>query len=330
MALLWRVRPMPAQLGRLSLGFSTTGIQYKRKPLSPEQQKKRDLEIQQSVAGPHHGESVWVFYHFMDGHTVYSLTPVLKALKALRQIYYKGKKLQPSKFRKDYWQHMAMISFPSGYGNVGQRMFQRLRECKVHHQLSWTNNMYYDKYGRPLTKYQIGKKLNHQRANTIADMAAVLGGLGKGNNIWQPVTDDPEKLANLDAADEKRIKVDEEEGRLARVKVNIWWMDTEDAQYADSWPSNVTHHRFDQAYRDAHESDGAKILRRANDANGWIDFSPEIELAEDRIETEMAKEVEEGEQATESKEEGIAESKDEEKVTEPKKAEKATESNTTQ
>ena len=69
--------------------------------------------------------------------------------------------------------------------------------------------MFYDKDGSPLTKYERGEKLNDQKANTIADMAAVLGGRGKGNKIWMPVTENPEELANLEADNEKNIKKDE-------------------------------------------------------------------------------------------------------------------------
>lgn len=140
-----------------------------------------------------------------------------------------------------------MIQFPEGYGEVGRSVFQRLRECKTLHELSWGDDMFYDKDGNPLSKHERGKKLNNQKANAIADMAAVLGGKGKGNKIWTAMADDkPEDLANVEAADEKNVKKDDE-GTKALVKAEVWWVNDQDRNFARRWPSNVTHHRFNEA-----------------------------------------------------------------------------------
>lgn len=142
---------------------------------------------------------------------------------------------------------MAMIQFPEGSGEVGRSVFQRLRECKTLHELSWSDDMFYDKDGKPLSKHERGKKINDQKANTIADMAAVLGGKGKGNKIWKSVSQDsPAALTDAEASSEESPKKDEE-GTDELVKAEVWWMNDQDRNYANKWPANVTHHLFNEA-----------------------------------------------------------------------------------
>ncbi|KAI0145940.1 transcriptional regulation of mitochondrial recombination-domain-containing protein [Hypoxylon sp. NC0597] len=238
-----RVNSITAQLGRLSLGISRTSIRFSH---TNKREEKRRKELERSQFPPHHGEKIWILNHFLDGMTVYSHSPVVKAKKSLRQLPFNGKKLKPRKFRKDYWRPLAMIQFPEGYGEVGRSVFQRLRECKTLHELAWGDDMFYAEDGKPLTKHERGKKLNDQKANTIADMAAILGGTGKGNKIWMPVTEDPKELANLAADDEKNVKEDKQ-GVKALVKAEVWWVNDQDRNFAESWPSNISHHRFDEA-----------------------------------------------------------------------------------
>ncbi|KAI1144059.1 transcriptional regulation of mitochondrial recombination-domain-containing protein [Hypoxylon sp. FL0543] len=230
-----RVNSITAQLAKLPFGISRTCVRFKSMTKEEVEEKKK-----------HHGLKIWIFHHFLDGMTVFTLNPVMKASKSLRQIAFNGKKLKPSKFRKDYWRPLAMIQFPEGYAQVGLSVYQRLYECKRLHQLSWGDEMFYDGAGNPLTKHERGKKLNDQKANTIADMAAVLGGTGKGNKIWMPVTDNPKELANLEAGNDKAVKEDEK-GVKALVKAQVWWKNKEDSKFAKSWPPNVTHYAFDEA-----------------------------------------------------------------------------------
>ncbi|KAI0115119.1 transcriptional regulation of mitochondrial recombination-domain-containing protein [Daldinia grandis] len=235
-----RVNPITVQLSRLPLGISWTGLRFKSTAPNKEKRKK---ELAASKFLEHHGEKIWVHGHILEGLTVYSHKPVLKASKALRQLAFNGKKLKPSKFRSDYWRTFALIQFPEGFGAVGRSVYQRLRECKKLHELSWSDDMFYDKIGKPLTKHERGSKLNDQKTNVVADMAAVLGGLGKGNQIWMPVSQDPKILANLEAGDEKNLKKENDVVK-ALVKAQVWWFDDEDRNFAKSWPPNVTHHRL--------------------------------------------------------------------------------------
>ncbi|KAI0847749.1 transcriptional regulation of mitochondrial recombination-domain-containing protein [Daldinia vernicosa] len=239
-----RVNSITVQFKRLPLGISWTGLRFKSTATNKE---KRQKELAASEFQVHHGEKIWIYSHILEGMTVYSHRPVLKANKALRQLTFNGKKLKPSKFRRDYWRTFAMIQFPEGFGDVGRSVFQRLRECKKLHELSWDNDMFYDKDGKPLTKHERGSKINDQKTNTVADMAAVLGGLGKGSRIWMTVSQDPKILANLEAGDEKNLKKDENGVVKALVKAQVWWFDDKDRNFAKSWPPNVTHYRFDQA-----------------------------------------------------------------------------------
>ncbi|KAI2466565.1 transcriptional regulation of mitochondrial recombination-domain-containing protein [Annulohypoxylon bovei var. microspora] len=250
-----RINPITAQFAKLSLGISRTSVRFSQTSTKHEARQK---EIAKSKAAPDHGEKIWIFFHIIDGFTVYSHRPVLQATKALRQISFNGRKLKPSKFRKDYWQTLAMIGFPEGYGKVGESVYHLLRECKSLHQLSWDDDQFYNnpEDKKPRTKRTRGRKLNDMKKSTIADMAAVLGGLGKGSKIWQPMTENPKELANLEVGDEKTRKTDED-GLKALVKAKIWWLDDLDRNYAQSWPSNVTHHRFDRS-----------------DVKGWFNYQP--------------------------------------------------------
>ena len=77
-----------------------------------------------------------------------------------------------------------MIELPEGYGEVGRSLYQRLRECKTLHELAWGDEMYHDdKTGRLLTRSERGRKLKDQKPYIVADIAAVLGGIGKSNKI---------------------------------------------------------------------------------------------------------------------------------------------------
>ncbi|KAF3063610.1 hypothetical protein GL218_01425 [Daldinia childiae] len=239
-----RVNSITVQFNRLPLGISWTGLRFKSTAPNKE---KREKELAASAFPEHHGEKIWIYGHILDGMTVLSHRPVLKANKALRQLSFNGKKLKPSKFRRDYWRPFAMIQFPEGFGEVGRSVFQRMRECKKLHELSWSDDMFYDKEGKPLTKHERGSKINDQKTNTVADMAAVLGGLGKGNLVWMTVSQDPNILANLEAGDEKNLKKDEDGVVKALVKAQVWWADDKDRNFAKSWSPNVTHYRFDQA-----------------------------------------------------------------------------------
>ncbi|KAK6081996.1 hypothetical protein SCUP515_02775 [Seiridium cupressi] len=169
-----------------------------------------------------------------------------KVNKALRQIPFNGKKLKPAKIRKDYWRPMAMIQFPEGMGHIGRSVFHIMREFKMQHDLAWGDALLRDdETNRTLTRHERGEKLNEvQRANAIADMAAVLGGAGKGNKMWLPVMEGMESLVETSG----ETRADEETGSTAGLlRTNIFWANELDKNFAMEWPANVSHNLFSEA-----------------------------------------------------------------------------------
>jgi hypothetical protein len=144
---------------------------------------------------------------------------------------------------------MALIQFPEGLGPVGESVFQRLREFRRLHELSWGDEILFDETGRTRTKRERGAALNNQKANTIADMAAVLGGAGSGNKMWVEVKDAaPNEDYNAPAKGEtvaneatKREKLLDPDGLRELAEVMVYWADEQLQNYAERWTPNVIH-----------------------------------------------------------------------------------------
>ncbi len=115
---------------------------------------------------------------------------------------------------------MALIQFDAGAGVAGQSVFQKLREFRRLHELSWGHQkqaLY--AMDRPAR----GEALNDQRSNSIADMAAALAGSGQGNRIWQGVS-------GGERATEPTL-----------AQATIFWANEQDRNIAETWSSNVRH-----------------------------------------------------------------------------------------
>lgn len=74
-----------------------------------------------------------------------------------------------------------MIRFDKGQGEIGRNVFQKLREFRRMHELAWG---WQAKDLIRMNKKQRGKTILDQKRNAIADIAAVLGGAGRGNLMW--------------------------------------------------------------------------------------------------------------------------------------------------
>ncbi|KAK7965102.1 hypothetical protein PG988_010106 [Apiospora saccharicola] len=251
------LRSITEQLGRLSVSISraasarqasTSAVTAKAKAkakatatttTTPTKPRK---EVIPTKFEPGHGEKIWIFTNFINGLTVYSHNPVLKANRALRQIPFNGKKLKPSKIRKDYWRPMAMIQFPEGQGHIGRSVYHIMREFRMRHDLGWEDSMIHDKEsGRTLTRHERGQKLNGmQKPNAVADIAAVLSGVGMGNKMWQSPKEGPETATEVSMTDEKTGEV------ASLLKTQVWWVNPLDKNYAHSWSKNVSHYAFDE------------------------------------------------------------------------------------
>ncbi|KAF4969674.1 hypothetical protein FSARC_3120 [Fusarium sarcochroum] len=197
---------------------------------------------------PAHGENIYVFGHRRSDQIIYSFDKKLDGFHDLKQLPFNGKKTKPAKLRKDYWSPFAHISFPAGKGAIGRSVFQKLRELKHLHEVAWDDEFRHkrpeeytaadhkriaeeEKKGnkdfRPIrTKEERGIALNAQKSNSIADMAAILSGAGRGNKI---VTSE---------GDESSPR------KLLGVKVN--WANDQDREYAEEWSQNVSHGLFEK------------------------------------------------------------------------------------
>lgn len=123
-----------------------------------------------------HGHHIFVYNNLRTNQVVYSLTRVLKNNAALRQLPYLGKKTVPAALRKDLWLPLATISFKTPA--QGLTAFRKLREFRRLHETAYPLELVRQKEGKNkgllMGKKQRGRVLMDQKANSVADMAAVL------------------------------------------------------------------------------------------------------------------------------------------------------------
>ncbi|KAI0396899.1 hypothetical protein F5Y17DRAFT_44059 [Xylariaceae sp. FL0594] len=243
-----RISPLMAQLGQL-VGGGVSRIGIRTIKTAPPANKKPHGPP--PVLPPGHGERLFVFHHIWQGMTVLSTSPVMKP-RSLRQIPFRGKKLQPAKIRKDQWKPLAMIQFPEGQGEVGRSVYERMMECRKLHDYAWDDEMLYDERGKILSKRERGRAMNQkQKAFTVADMAAVLGGLGKGNKVV--VAPDTEAAGEGETEGTPATAVENSEAFFKTddgttlVRATVWWDNPQDKNYAKTWPKNVRHELFENA-----------------------------------------------------------------------------------
>ncbi|TAQ86489.1 hypothetical protein B7494_g5186 [Chlorociboria aeruginascens] len=198
-----------------------------------------------------HGREIFVFNHLQTNQVVYSLTRALNNNDALKQIPYNGKKTVPRALRKDLWAPFAVLQFPTFASEVGLSVYQRLREYKHLHEVLWDESIRYEeKEGRinTLSVRERSRKLMNQKANSIADMAAVLGLLSTPTKIDEEVNgeeiDTGAKVGVLPAYEGNVGVVGERSG----INVTIKWRDTLDAEFASEWTGNVVHEVMEQRF----------------------------------------------------------------------------------
>ncbi|OAA58479.1 hypothetical protein SPI_06552 [Niveomyces insectorum RCEF 264] len=220
-------------------------------PQSPEPtSSSRQTRHKPGRAPKGHGEQIWVYNHVVTNQVVYSHAPVLKSTRALKQLPFNGKKTKPAKLRKDYWKPLALIQFNKGSGVIGQTVFQKLREFRRLHELSWghqASQLY------ALDRRERGAALNDQRANCIADIAAVLAGAGAGNKMRKKVRAPWISWTGGKTAEDKalhRQRVQEAEAEAAAAAAasppklapaTVFWANEYDRNIAESWSENVVH-----------------------------------------------------------------------------------------
>ena len=154
----------------------------------------------------------------------------------------------PPRLRKDLWSPFAMVYFPSP--NAGLVAYRKLREFRRLHETRCNIEDITEKEGKyagslyPTKKR--GKVIMDQKANSVADLAAVLWQQKQGPS--------DERKANAMRRIERVEKLRQQKGPK-RVKknpldvnelegvegVSVRWADVMDAEYAETWPEEVVH-----------------------------------------------------------------------------------------
>jgi hypothetical protein len=103
-------------------------------------------------------------------------------------------------------------------------VYQKLREFRKRHELEWEEDHF------KLALHDRRVALKNQMGNAIADLAAVLGGAGKGNKIWKELPGAPVTKERSDQAMERE-----------RHNVTVFWKSAEHPLHAKEWTDNVSH-----------------------------------------------------------------------------------------
>lgn len=194
----------------------------------------------------------------------------------MRQLTFLGKKSVPRALRKDHWLPFAKITFPKTptTPNLGLDAFRKLREYRKMHETAWDSSLrarakeiahkgvYYsieelkekDKgFLKGLIKKErkvLGTLLGNQKANSVADMAAVLA-----------------KTNFMHAVREKRPKTEEE---LKEEKREKELANMEDRRWAEGAQLRVAYHTQQAADDHLDESQRAHHAKRAEETAAEI------------------------------------------------------------
>lgn len=169
-----------------------------------------------------------------------------------------GKKSVPASLRKDVWQPMATISFP--HPPQGLSAFRKLREYRRMHELSIPLEDIRDKTKNDPTALIERKKrarlLMDQKANSVADMAAVLKKQDEAGPVWDKTEEATASVVSAKGAPrgrsrtlinawllgKKEAAAESEQVKRSGVEgVTISWRNLFDAEFAESWPKAVVH-----------------------------------------------------------------------------------------
>ncbi|KAL8717044.1 MAG: hypothetical protein Q9225_005680 [Loekoesia sp. 1 TL-2023] len=179
-------------------------------------------------------------------------------LPSLKQLPFLGKKTVPARLRKDLWHPLCLVEFPRP--SQGLLAYRRLREFRRLHETSYPLSLITKTEG-PLqgqlhsTKKR-GKILMDQKANSIADLAAVLA-LQKRGPTKKHVEEANRRVERVRTQKERgkkkfrrRNPQGADPGGVEGVKVR--WANLLDAEFAEKWPEEVVHdgltrHRYTAA-----------------------------------------------------------------------------------
>ncbi|KAL8916446.1 MAG: hypothetical protein Q9208_008512 [Pyrenodesmia sp. 3 TL-2023] len=206
-----------------------------------------------------HGTQIFFYNNIRTNQVVYSLTRALNNHASLAQLPFLGKKTVPARLRKDLWHPLCLIEFP--HPSQGLLAYRRLREFRRLHETSYPLSLVTRTDGphagnQLLPKKKRGKVLMDQKANSIADLAAVLA-LQKQGWAEEHVRTRQRQIA--------RVEMQKARGKKTYLKkhpqgppemgvegVRVRWTNLLDAEFAESWPEEVVHdgltmHRYTAA-----------------------------------------------------------------------------------
>lgn len=144
----------------------------------------------------------------------------------MKQIPFLGKKSVPAALRKDLWRPMAAVSFPVAL--QGLQAYRKLREFRKMHELSWDPEDFRVDEHHMMSKKQRGRKLMDQKANTVADLAAVLHQQEQAG-----------EEAKLLAEAQTRYKEETEEMARPRAEGRMKWIEQKLAQTVPELPPHL-------------------------------------------------------------------------------------------
>ncbi|KAI4272921.1 MAG: hypothetical protein L6R38_006475 [Xanthoria sp. 2 TBL-2021] len=180
-------------------------------------------------AGVHlaqHGTQLFVYNNIRTNQIIYSLTRSLNNHTSLKQLPFLGKKSVPSHLRKDLWQPLCLISFPRP--SQGLVAYRRLREFRRLHETSYPLSLITQTEGphkgQLHSTKKRGKILMDQKANSVADLAAVL--LRAEEKLPKTAEEEPEIDPEKEAEERERMAEKREEAKKA-------WMEKVEARRRD-------------------------------------------------------------------------------------------------
>lgn len=142
-----------------------------------------------------------------------------------------------------------MVYFPKPH--AGLAAFRKLREFRVLHEMNYPLDLVKETEGKwkgsLMPKKRRGKVLMDQKANSVADLAAVLQLQEEGPSearIWNAKIrrDRVKHLRNRDGEDNVRKAPLDVVREMKGVEgVEVRWANMLDAEYAKAWPEGVFH-----------------------------------------------------------------------------------------
>ena len=166
----------------------------------------------------------------------------------MSQIPFIGKKSVPATLRKDLWSPFFLATFP--HSESGLLAYRRLREFRRLHEVSYPPSLVADPKNPSfnLPKKKKARVLMDQKANSVADLAAVLllqekGPKAKRVEKYERAKERFDRLTKQGAK-----KVQKKDGPLnigtlhkGVEGVKVFWRDLKDAEFARTWPKQVVH-----------------------------------------------------------------------------------------